>query len=162
MAATKQLILSQIDEYLSSPRNTLQTVYGEKAWDDALVGFSSGADPLYEQLKSDIGSFYWTPLEAFILSFPAITCKPGDLTIVSWVLPQTAATREDQRRRKKYPAERWSRSRSFGEQRFLVRKTSPPLPPLFPPPGVGRLRENTGLPPTGRNATPPMSPDLAP
>jgi epoxyqueuosine reductase len=116
MAATKQLIISQISEYLSSPRNSLQTASGEKAWDDALIGFSNGADPLYEQLKSDIGTFYWTPIEIFSLSYPMTTCMPGDLTIVSWVLPQTAATREDQRRQKKYPAERWSRSRSFGEE----------------------------------------------
>jgi len=116
MTASKQLIISVINEYLSSSRNSLQTVSGEKAWDDALIGFSSGSDLLYQQLKSDIGSFYWTPLEIFSLSYPAITCKPGDLTIISWILPQTAATREDQRRQKKYPAERWSRARNFGEE----------------------------------------------
>jgi epoxyqueuosine reductase len=116
MAASKHIIISVINEFLSSSRNSLQTISGEKAWEEALVGFSSGADPLYLQLKADIGSFYWTPIEIFSLSYPAITCRPEDLSIVSWVLPQTAATREDQRRQKKYPAERWSRSRNFGEE----------------------------------------------
>lgn len=116
MGGSKQLIVSSINEFLSSSHNSLQTNSFEKAWDEPLVGFSNGNDPLYQQLKNDIGPFYWTPMEIFSLTFPTIACKPGDLTIVSWVLPQTAATRRDQSRRKKYPAERWSRARNFGEE----------------------------------------------
>jgi len=112
MPASGQIITSAINEFLSFTRNSLRTASGEKAWED----FSSGSDPLYSRLKSDIGSFYWTPLEIFSLSFPESSVRPEELTIISWVLPQTAATREDQRRQKKYPAERWSRSRNFGEE----------------------------------------------
>ena len=119
MPTSSQLIISAINEFLSSPHNSLQTVSGEKAWEEALIGFSSGSDPLYQQLKSDIGSFYWTPIEIFSLTFPGISALPEDLTVISWVLPQTAATRGDQRRHKKYPAERWSRSRNFGEETNL-------------------------------------------
>ncbi|HEY5498566.1 MAG TPA: hypothetical protein VIK19_09535, partial [Syntrophales bacterium] len=119
MPASRQIIISEINKFLSSTHNSLQTISGEKAWEEALIGFSSGSDPLYQQLKFDIGSFYWTPLEIFSLAYPTISCKPEDLTIVSWVLPQTAATREDQRRQKKFPAERWSRSRNFGEETNL-------------------------------------------
>lgn len=116
MPASGQIIISAINEFLSSTRNSLQTASGEKSWEEALIGFSSGSDPLYSRLKSDIGSFYWTPLEIFSLSFPESSVRPEELTVISWVLPQTAATREDQRRQKKYPAERWSRSRNFGEE----------------------------------------------
>jgi len=119
MPTSSLLIISAISKFLSSSHNSLQSISGEKAWDDALIGFSRGNDPLYAQLKSDIGGFYWTPLEIFSLSYPEISIQPEDLTIVSWVLPQTAATREDQRRQKKYPAERWSRSRNFGEETNL-------------------------------------------
>ncbi|MCK9196100.1 MAG: epoxyqueuosine reductase [Syntrophales bacterium] len=119
MPASSLFIISAISKFLSSSHNSLQSISGEKAWDEALIGFSHGNDPLYTQLKADIGSFYWTPLEIFSLSFPEIPIQPDDLTVISWVLPQSAATREDQRRQKKYPAERWSRSRNFGEETNL-------------------------------------------
>jgi hypothetical protein len=82
MPASGQIIISAINEFLSSPHNSLQTASGEKAWEEALIGFSSGGDPLYQQLKSDIGSFYWTPLEIFSLSFPEIPVQPEDLTVI--------------------------------------------------------------------------------
>ena len=41
----------------------------ERAFDEILVGFSSGADPLYNDYKELIGPFHWTPLE--ILSSPS-------------------------------------------------------------------------------------------
>lgn len=155
MPASDLIIIPAINEFLSSPRNSLQTVSGERAWDEALVGFSSGSDPLYEQLKSDIGEFYWTPLEIFSLSFPEIPANPADLTVISWVLPQTAATREDQRHQKKYPAERWSRSRNFGEEAnldlarylrdILVRKGHPAVAPVLSPLWAWRTSEKYGF-----------------
>jgi epoxyqueuosine reductase QueG len=41
--------------------------------------------------------------------------EPADLTVISWVLPQTEATKADNRAQTVYPAERWARSRIFGE-----------------------------------------------
>ena len=45
----------------TSPENTLRNAADEKAWDDPLVGFSRGDDPLYEDYKKQIGPFHWTP-----------------------------------------------------------------------------------------------------
>jgi hypothetical protein len=155
MPASGQIIISAINEFLSSPHNSLQTISGEKAWEEALIGFSSGGDPLYQQLKSDIGSFYWTPLEIFSLSFPEIPVQPEDLTVISWVLPQTAATREDQRRQKKFPAERWSRSRNFGEETnlnlarhlvdILIHQGHPAVAPVHSPLWGWRTSEKYGF-----------------
>ncbi len=100
----------------STPANAMREGGGEKMWDDPLVGFSRGDDPLYGRLKQDIGSsFYWTPADAFALAFPDAPAAPFELTVVSWVLPQTAATKSENRRQRKYPGERWSRVRLFGE-----------------------------------------------
>ncbi len=88
----------------------------EPLWDAPLVGFARGDDPLFGWLKDDIGPFFWTPLEAFRIAFPDRDPSPSDLTVISYVLPQTAATRQDQRREKEFPAERWAQSRHFGEQ----------------------------------------------
>ena len=39
----------------------------------------------------------------------------SDLFVVSWILPQTEATKNDQRNTDYFPSERWIRSRKFGE-----------------------------------------------
>ena len=99
----------------SSPENSLRNEENERAWDQPLVGFSRGDDPLYPFFKEDIGPFYWTPEEIMSLTFPGVALAPGRLTVISWVLPHTAATRSDNAAQKNLPAERWSRARNFGE-----------------------------------------------
>ncbi len=98
-----------------SSDNSLQNETTERAWDDPLVGFSSGGDPLYAALKEDIGPFYMTPSEVFERTFPQIAASPPDLSVITWILPQTRATKADNRKETAYPSERWVRSRSFGE-----------------------------------------------
>jgi len=100
----------------NSPDNSLRNESGEKAWQDPLVGFAGGADPLFCRLKEDIGDFLWTPGEIFALTFPDRAALAETLTVVSWVLPQTEATKEDNRRQNARPAERWARSRKYGEE----------------------------------------------
>ena len=98
-----------------SPENTLKNESGDKAFEKALVGFSSGADPLYEAYKEHIGPFHWTPLEIFKLAFPADDVRPEELTVISWVLPHIEVTKADNRKETVYPSERWARARGFGE-----------------------------------------------
>jgi epoxyqueuosine reductase QueG len=109
---------SVIRSFCHSAENALQLAddAGEPAWAEPLVGFSRGDDPLYEQYKEVVGPFHWTPLEAFRLAFPETAVRPEELTVVSWILPQTDATKRDNRAQRVYPAERWARSRIFGEQ----------------------------------------------
>jgi epoxyqueuosine reductase len=107
---------SVIKDFCScSPENSLGNETDEKAWDKPHIGFSSGADPLYQRLKEDIGQFYLTPLETFQQAFPNTQTSPGELTVISWILPQTEATKADNRRETAYPAERWVRSKQHGE-----------------------------------------------
>ena len=103
------------DFVLTSPANNLQNGTRERAWDAPLVGFSQGDDPLFRHYKEVVGPFHWTPREAFELAFPSESVAPHELTVVSWVLPQTEATKADNRTQTVYPAERWARSRIYGE-----------------------------------------------
>jgi len=80
------------------------------------VGFSSGLDPLYDEYKSHIGNFYFTPLELFAESFPGKKYSAEDLTVVSWIIPSTAVTRKEHGAQKRYPSERWARTRDLGEK----------------------------------------------
>lgn len=100
-----------------SDDNTLRNADNKKAFAEPIVGFSGGDDPLYDVLKKDIGSFYWTPLEIYGKTFPKEKdVAPEELTIISWILPHTDQTKREQRRRRKYPSESWVRARIFGEQ----------------------------------------------
>jgi epoxyqueuosine reductase QueG len=108
-------VTSIVTDFCAGPANTLQGADHEPAWAEPLVGFARGDDPLFEQYKEYVGPAHWTPIEAFSQAFPAAEAPPEELTVISWVLPQTAATRRDNRAQRVYPAERWARSRIFGE-----------------------------------------------
>ena len=76
-----------------SPENTLENGASERAFEDVLVGFSNGADPLFESYKEHVGPFHFTPLEIFGRTFPEEVVSPQELTVVSWILPQTEKTK---------------------------------------------------------------------
>lgn len=109
-------IEEEIKRFIASPENTLNTETGEPAWAGPLVGFSNGADPLYKFYKDDIGEFYLTPREFFAHHFPDVKVTPDQLTVISWILPQTEATKADHRKENHFPCDRWARSRYFGEK----------------------------------------------
>jgi epoxyqueuosine reductase QueG len=104
------------DFIATSPHNTMQDQTNDPAWDDALVGFASGADPIWQQYKEYIGPFHWTPWEVFSQHCPEESTAATDLTVVSWVLPQREAVRKANRRAKRYPSEEWARIRVYGEE----------------------------------------------
>lgn len=105
-----------INDYMErSPYNTLQNKTNDKAFDTPLVAFSRGDDPIYETYKEVVGPFHWTPLEIFRRTFDGMNVKPQELTVISWILPQTKATKADNRKESTFPAERWARARIYGE-----------------------------------------------
>ncbi|MBW1803974.1 MAG: epoxyqueuosine reductase, partial [Deltaproteobacteria bacterium] len=114
---TGDWIKSLIRNFIAtSPVNTMRNEAGENAWDHALVGFASGADPIWQQYKEYVGAFHWTPWEVFNQHCPAEPAVPADLTVISWVLPQRETVRKANRRARKYPAEQWARIRIYGEE----------------------------------------------
>ena len=104
-----------IKGFAKSPQNSLHGKDGEPAFENPLVGFSRGDDPLWGQIKASVGPFYWTPLDIFLQTFPDLRIAADQLTVVAWVLPQTKATKADNRKENRYGSERWVRSRKFGE-----------------------------------------------
>ena len=109
-------IEKSIKDFVNSDENSLRNENNEIAWGEPLIGFSPGDDPLYAQLKLMIGHFYWMPVEIFRLTFPETEVEPEELTVISWVLPQTEATKADNRKEKAFGSERWVRARKFGEE----------------------------------------------
>ena len=109
-------VTSLVEGHCAGPDNDMQRGDDEPAWDTPLVGFANGADPIFDQYKTVVGDFHWTPLEIWQATFPDRSARPEELTVISWILPQTKATKADQRERTVYPSVRWARSRIFGEQ----------------------------------------------
>jgi epoxyqueuosine reductase len=104
------------DFLATSASNNLQNPAGDRAWDEALVGFASGADPIWQQYKEYVGAFHWTPWEVFNQHQPGQPVKAGDLTVISWVLPQRQMVKKANLKEKVYPADLWARARIYGEQ----------------------------------------------
>ena len=114
--ATIDGIKTMIQDFIStSPSNTMENKSQDPAWNDALVGFASGADPIWQQYKEYIGAFHWTPWEVFNQHCPGEQAAPEDLTVISWVLPQREMVRRANRKNRKFPAEEWARIRVYGE-----------------------------------------------
>ena len=108
------LIKSFVRDFVAdSPDNHLQDPDQERAFDLPLVGFAAGDDPLFAAYKEHVGPFHWTPEEVFSLAFTEAPAAADALTVISWVLPQTRATRAANRREERFPAERWVRARTF-------------------------------------------------
>lgn len=126
-----------------APENGMGDGTGEPAWEEALVGFASGADPIWQQYKEYVGAFHWTPWEVYSQHNKDAPAGPGDLTVISWVLPQREAVRKANRGAEAYPAEAWARIRVYGEafnvalRRHLVRSLEerghPAVAPMLVP-----------------------------
>ena len=74
-----------------SPLNHLAEIDGSPIWDEPLVGFASGDDPLFVIYKTVVGDFHLLPRQ--VLGDSAVSAS-----IVSWILPTAKATRRQQPR----------------------------------------------------------------
>jgi epoxyqueuosine reductase len=112
----KEWIERRIRDFMAtSSTNTMQDETGEPAWDDMLVGYAAGDDPIWQQYKEVVGAFHWTPWEVFSQHRPKSSVAASELTVISWVLPQREQVRVANRKKKTFPAEEWARIRVYGE-----------------------------------------------
>lgn len=111
---TNKLLLKLVNDYMDS--YTKERRNGQRLYNDVIIGISRGDDPLYQFLKEDIGDFYWTPVEAFNQEYNNYECSNHELSIISWILPQTEETRLSQRKEVDYPSFNWVQNRLDGEE----------------------------------------------
>lgn len=101
-----------------SPLNRLPSFDNEPIFDEPLIGFADADDPLFREYKSIIGEFHQTPREAFEAGLKERGIPQRDtgrLSVVSWVLPITLATRLGMRRESVVPTLRWNHTRFQGQ-----------------------------------------------
>lgn len=118
-----------IKDFVKNPEiNSLKNKENDNAWDEPIVGFSRGDDPLYEDYKKYVGDFHLTPEEIFKKTWPELNVKGDELTVISWILPHTEKTKSEQRKEVYKVTESWARGRIFGEEinvklrKYLVKK----------------------------------------
>ncbi len=119
MQDNKKMLTDLIVDFIDKdPVNRMGENFGdEKMWATPRVGFAYGADELFKKYKTPeiCGLGHWLPEEIFAKVYPDSQFSPEDLTVVSWVLPQTEKTKASLRVEKENPSERWSRARVLGE-----------------------------------------------
>jgi len=109
-----------IREYAAeSPTNHLKALDNGRIFDEPLVGFADGDDPIFLEYKRVVADFHLTPREAFEMHLHSQgnegRNKPNHLTIISFVLPVSLETRLSLRRETVVPSLRWNHTRWHGQ-----------------------------------------------
>ena len=103
----------------NSPNNRLTAFPGERIWDEPLVGFTGGDDPIFQEYKKIIGDFHVTPREAMEIHLKNAGCgdekRLSKVSVISWVLPATFQTRASLHRESVVPSLRWNHTRWQGQ-----------------------------------------------
>jgi len=137
------------DKIANHPDNVMDyPFYGEPFYEEPLVGFVRGNDPILEQYKEIIGPHHFTPYEIMRWQAENNGVKPpasGDLSVVSFVMPFSPKTKRDNAAAVDWLSERWAQTRLLGEMfsQAIVREivtdlmgrgilaVSPDVTPLF-------------------------------
>jgi len=135
----------------NSPENRLRHLDGGPIFEEPLVAYADGDDPLFMQYKSEaiIGPFHLTPREVWQAA-PQGEVAPARLSVVAYILPISEATRASNRAQAEAPSARWAHTRTYGEQfndvlrRYVVRMLQEAgywaVAPVLSP-GFGMLNE---------------------
>ncbi len=110
----REQIIAKINEIVSSSANNLKLL-DRPAFDAPLIGFGSGADPLLDFYKQDIGPFYRLP-DDWLQSKYGRAFDRNEITLISWALPQTHQTRLENEAESVRPAFPWALNRTYGEE----------------------------------------------
>ena len=110
-----------IRHYVStSPMNRLRAFGGTPIFDEPLVGFADGDDPIFTQYKTIIGDFHLTPREALTRHLTGNTGVNSRelpaVSVISWVLPVARKTRLSNRKETDGPSLRWNHTRWDGQE----------------------------------------------
>lgn len=107
------------EKVASHPLNAMQYgLAGERIFEDPLVGFARGDDPIFEDYKKIIGPHHFTPYE--IMAWQAerngvLPPPASELSVISYILPHNEKAKKDNAARKDMASERWAQSKYFGE-----------------------------------------------
>ena len=113
----EQFIRKEIRKFTrSSPLNRLSFVKDIVMWDEPLVRFANGNDPIFTEYKEIIASTHLTPHEALSQAYDNnFNDIPSRISVISWVLPMMESIRQSNRGETQTPSRLWSHTRWYGE-----------------------------------------------
>ena len=101
----------------TSPLNHMPTLDNNIIFDEPLVQFADGDDPIFTEYKAIIAPIHLTPREALAKAFDKSPEDiPPRLSVISWILPISSKTLKSNHRRKLTPSRLWAYSRFYGEK----------------------------------------------
>lgn len=115
----EQWVEERIKAFIAESESNRLALDGEVIYDEPLVGFARGDDPLFRRYKRVIGKFHYTPLEWMKLGLGEKSprnLRARDLRVIAWVLPITKRTRKENRMQGKVTSRRWAHTRLYGEE----------------------------------------------
>jgi epoxyqueuosine reductase QueG len=110
----KKVICDEIRRFvLESPENRFPES-DNPYFEEPLIGFAAGDDPLFERYLEIIGPFHMTPEQIMKDSYGETVGKAG--TVICWILPISPAARESNRLEQSLPSLKWAQARDHGEK----------------------------------------------
>ncbi len=116
--APARFIIEEIKAFSStSPVNRMPSTRDYIIFDEPLVKFANGGDPIFAEYKTIIAPTHLTPGEALANAYgKSPEDMPSPLSVISWILPITENTRKSNRSETLTPSRLWSHTRWYGEQ----------------------------------------------
>ena len=113
-----QFMEQEINEFVcDSPDNRLPFMNEYIMWDEPLVRFADGDDPIFTEYKTIIAPTHLTPREALSQAYDKSPADmPARLSVISWILPAAEETRKSNRAETHVPGRLWSHTRWYGEK----------------------------------------------
>ena len=100
----------------TSPLNRLPLDRDFIIFDEPLVRFADGNDPLFTEYKTIIAPTHLTPCEALAQAYHKNPADiPQRISVISWVLPINEKARQANRLETRLPSRLWSHTRWYGE-----------------------------------------------
>lgn len=101
----------------TSPLNRLSFISDSIIFDEPLVKFADGDDPIFTEYQTIIAPTHLTPREALAKAYGKNPeDMPARLSVISWILPITEKTRKSNRSQTLVPSRLWSHTRWYGEK----------------------------------------------
>ena len=113
-----EFVEQEIKEFVrTSPNNHLPFLNDYVIWDEPLVSFADGDDPIFTEYKTIIAPEHLTPREALAKAYDkSLEDMPVRLSVISWILPTAMETRKSNRAETRVPSRLWSHTRWYGEK----------------------------------------------
>lgn len=121
LSEPERVLEQQIKNFINENEKNRRTEMGSGVyWEEPLVGFASGIDPLFQKYKNIIGSFHLTPQEIIRNGLKEKGAyfhesEFEQISVISWILPTPEDTRKSNRMEEQFPSKLWAYTKDFGE-----------------------------------------------